>query len=86
MKDRLDKILRIFIIVYTWFAIAGIFAANENSSALADIVLALTFPTCVQTNLYLDACTRYETSYYQFVLLALVIIIRYLIYGKTYQK
>ena len=87
MKDRLDKILRIFIIVYSWFAVAGIFAANEypNDAALSDIVLAVTFPTCVQTNL-LDACTRYETSYYQFILLALVITIRYLIYGKTYQK
>jgi hypothetical protein len=86
MKERLDKILRIFIIVYSWFAIGGIFA-NEypSDAALENIVLAVTFPSCVQTN-FLDACTRYETSYYQFVLLALVITIRYLIYGKTYQK
>ena len=87
MEERLDKILRIFIIVYSWFALAGIFAANDypTDGAITDIVLAVTFPTCVQTN-FLDACTRYETSYFQFVLLALVITIRYLIYGKTYQK
>ena len=84
MKERLDITLRYAIFIYLIICFAGIYAAeNGLDREIWKLINLLAFNTC-KYNIGLEAICW--TKYYQFIPLALLIILRYVVYGKTYQK
>lgn len=84
MKERLDTTLRYAILVYIIICVAGIYAAENNLNREAwGLINLLTFNSCSYDPFGNAICW---TKYYQFIPLAFLIILRYVVYGKTYQK
>ena len=84
MKKRLDTTLRFAIILYTIICFAGIYAAQKDlNREIWELINLLALNTCRYDSVLGAVCW---TKYYQFIPLALLIIIRYVVYGKTYQK
>ena len=84
MKERLDSTLRYAIFVYIIICFAGIYAAENNlSREIWELINLLTFNSCQYHSDFGPICW---TKYYQLIPLAFLIILRYVVYGKTYQK
>ena len=84
MKERLDITLRYSIFIYTIICFAGIYAAQKDlNREIWELINLLAINTCRYDSVLGAVCW---TKYYQFIPLALLIIIRYVVYGKTYQK
>ena len=81
MKERIDIVLRWSILIYPFLIIAGIYSESNNQRGdLWDLVNLLN----------LISCDRYgcgqSIDFVQFFILGGLVLTRYLMSGKTYQK
>ncbi len=88
MKERLDKILMLVVYFYSVICIAGVFTCEYKlRSGIYDFINALSFNEITST-IYFDElfCRDVVFDYFSFLILGILITIRYLVFGKTYQK
>ena len=84
MKKRFDTALRLTIFIYTIICFAGIYAVeNDLNRGIWELINLLAINSCQYDMVIGTFCW---TKYYQFIPLALLVTLRYVIYGKTYQK
>lgn len=96
MKERIDKILMFAIYFYAVLCITSIFSCGLGfNSGIYDFVNTLTFTEVYYTQFTnfltgsldsMNHCKAVYFDYLQFLILGILITIRYLISGKTYQK
>jgi hypothetical protein len=83
MKERIDKVLRWSIYLYPFLIIAGIYSDSNNLyRGIWDLVNTLNLIRC---NIEYGVCSQ-EIDYFQFFILGGLVLTRYLVFGKTYQK
>ena len=88
MKERLDKILMLVVYFYSVICIAGVITCEyELRQGIYDFINALSFNE-VYNPAYMDfmVCSPLVFDYFNFLILGILITIRYLVFGKTYQK
>ena len=78
MKERLDIFLYYFIFSYALLILINFISVEQPSDDIHAFIGTLNFNSC--GSLY---CSL---SYFNFLFLATLVSIRYLIYGKTHQK
>ena len=75
MSERLDTALRYLIIIYGGVCIYGYFDFQEVTAPLFSILAD-----------GLDITIGHYPKSYQWILLALLVVFRFVLFGKTYQK
>ena len=84
-KERLDEGLKWAIWIYAGLCLFGIIAkAFTLTGGLFSLLHALTLSNCVYGGLnFSDYCIG---SYYEYLVLLALVAVRYIMFGKTYQK
>jgi len=88
MKERLDKILMLVVYFYSVICIAGVYTCEYNLKfGIYDFINAFSF----NERIYgygggESICVAIYFDYLQFFILGILIAIRYMVFGKTYQK
>ena len=87
-KERLDGVLKWAIWIYFPLCLLGIYAKEVTAlGGLFPFLHALTFSTCMDFTLpYGKPYFKCTGSFYEFLLLFALVLVRYIISGKTYQK
>jgi hypothetical protein len=88
MKERLDKILMLVVYFYSVICIAGVYTCEYDLKyGIYDFINAFSFNEVVYPPIGDDLwCRAVYFDYLQFFILGILIAIRYLVFGKTYQK
>jgi len=84
MKDRLDLVLKLVIYVYGLICLMSLI--NIEFNLMIDFINDITFVKCsysLEGNVF---CKQYDYKNYQFVILALIVFLRWIVSGKTIQK
>jgi len=81
MKERIDIVLRWSILIYPFLIIAGIYSDSNNQRGdFWDLVNLLNLISCDSY-----VCGQ-AIDFVQFLILGGLVLTRYLVFGKTYQK
>jgi hypothetical protein len=83
-KERLDEVLKYAIWIYSYLCIFIILLELlELDGGLWDVVAGLTFLDCGFRG---DFCQPIFFEGMRFLLLIIIVAVRYIMFGKTYQK
>ena len=83
MKERLDIFLYYFIFSYALLILINFISVEQPSDDIHAFIGTLNFNSCSGGSYVSRYCSL---SYFNFLFLATLVSIRYLIYGKTHQK
>ena len=87
MKERLDRISLIVVYFYSVICIAGVYTCdNKLTMGIYEFINALSFNKIFYPLGGDFMCVALVFDYFNFLILGILITIRYLIFGKTYQK
>ena len=88
MKERLDKILMLVVYFYSVICIASVYTCEYDLQfGIYDFINAFSFTKVYYPGFGDDYfCVPVYFDYLQFFILGILIAIRYLVFGKTYQK
>ena len=89
-KERLDEVLKYAIWIYGSLCILISFLEVQRiDGGLWDVIAGLTFLNCGSGNLRYgtaDFCSPVYFEGMNFLLLIIIVAVRYIMFGKTYQK
>ena len=84
MKERMDLVLKYSIYLYGLIYITSLIAVQfEFDNVLIKLIYTLTFSGCEYGPNFYSNCTSNNLA---LMILAVLVVIRFIVFGKTYQK